>query len=323
MKVSVEISTFNRRDVLARVLEALANQTYSRDEFEVVLSDDGSAEDIAGLVESLEGSLPYSIRFLANEHRGCGYAHNRGIRQAKGDLVVMLAADLIPEPRLLEEHVRSHTAEPDPTVVVAGKMKQSDELPQTAFQRGWNAIVEEMFVEKDGEPDYRDFWVSNLSFKRDFMIRHGMFREWPAAAHEDLELGYRLEQNGMKLIYNPMALGHHHHAETLTTVAKRSYAHGYNWHHLEEEVPDVRIRMKSGRLEPADGWMLYLNCRIKAALRKVLLNRYSITHIAIPLINRAETAAALAALVPFLTRKVASYNFHRGVVDYKKQQSQR
>ena len=317
MMLSVEISTYNRKDVLRMVLERLSRQTYPADGFEVVVADDGSTDGTAGLVESIRHRLPYSLSYFNDGHHGCGYTHNLGITRAKGDIVLMLADDILPEPRLLEEHMLTHAANPDPSVFVVGKLRQSADLPGTVFQRCWDPITGR---DPEGKTalGYTDFWVSNISFKRDFMLRNGMFVDLPAASHEDIELGYRLQRKGMRLVFNKKALGYHHHPETIESVSARSYRHGYNWPHFESHVPELWIRARSGNISLKDGTALYLTTLIKGMLRKVVINKFLISSIALPVIRKAEEMPALSFAVPFLMMKVASYHFQRGLDDSKK-----
>ncbi len=319
MKLSVEISTFNRKKVLQMLLEKLACQSYPCDDFEVVISDDGSTDGTAAMVESMKKPMPYTIRFFAHEHYGCGGTHNTGIRQAKGDIVLMLADDILPEPHLIAEHIKTHEENPEECTVVMGRLEQSTELPNTVFQNRWNCILNRLFPDsKEKVSDYTNFWVSNMSFKRDFMLNNGMFREWPAGSHEDLELGYRLQQKGMKLIFNPNAMGYHHDTETIETVSARARMFGYNWHFFEEHVPTLWVRKRSGHIRPSDGLGLYLQCVFKNGLRRILFHRLSVCYLWLPLIRKAQVFRPLAFMVPFLTGKVASYHFRRGMADYKK-----
>jgi GT2 family glycosyltransferase len=317
MLTSVEISTYNGKELLQRVLEELALQTYPPSEFEVVVSDDGSSDGLPEAVESMRGSLPYALRVLRNEHRGPANAHNLGIRACRGEIVVMLASDVLAAPELLEGHVQAHREHPDERVVVAGRLVQSPELPATAFQEGWNVLLNRLFSREKEDLRHGGFFVSNLSFKKRFMTRHGMFRDMPPASQEDLELAHRLRQQGMKLVPSPRALGFHHHPVTLADVARRAYTQGYHWHFFAESVPDPWVRGRAGRLTPRDGWALYLRSRLKDALRRCLVNEVTVPAVAIPLIRAAERWRILGRLVPFLAGKVSSHYFHRGLTDYE------
>ncbi|MDH4099005.1 MAG: glycosyltransferase family 2 protein [Nitrospirota bacterium] len=317
MKVSVEISTYNRKDVLEMVLARLAKQSYSLENVEVVISDDGSSDGTDRFIEQFKEQVPFHLHYARGDHQGVGATHNRGIRLATGDIVIMLADDILAVPELLEQHVRIHEANPEENVVVVGRLCQSGELPKTAFQRNWNPIAGRG-PEGKSNLDYTDFWVSNISFKRTFMLENGMFRNWPAGSHEDLDLGYRLQRKGMKLIYNPEATGYHHHAETIESTSARAYMHGFNWYHVEKEIDDVRIRVKTGRVCFSDGLYIYGQTLLKHTLRRLFVNRFTAIGIAMPLVWKAEKMSFIEPFVPFLSGKILSYYFHKGYMDHKK-----
>jgi glycosyltransferase involved in cell wall biosynthesis len=313
--ISIEITTYNRKEVLRDLLERLDTQTFPRSRFEVVLSDDGSTDGLQEMVREIAPNLTYKLRLLQNTHEGPGHAHNVGIRACQADIVLMLAADILPTPTAVEEHVRSHRAYPDQRVVVAGKLTQSPSLPDTIFQRAVNVQVERVLKNQFNEVEHGGFMVSNLSFKKDFMLEFGMFLEWPPASGEDIELGYRLKKAGMTLIKNDQAMGFHHHQETLATVAKRAYLTGYNSHFFTAYVDEPWVRRRFG-IQELNKWSYALQMR--NCLRNLLINHITAECFMIPLIRLAETLKFLEALTPFLIKRVTSYYFKRGIAEFKK-----
>lgn len=317
MKVSIEISTFNNKEILGQVLERLAAQTFPADQFEVVLSDDGSTDGLPEMVETMSAGLSYRLRMLKHEHQGPAHAHNCGIRAAEADIVIMLAADILPSPDLVDEHVRSHLEHPAINVVVSGRLVQSPELQDTLFQKSWDKRINKLFSSEKKDLRHGFFFVSNLSFKKKFMLEHGMFLDWPPAAQEDLELGYRLKQHGMQLIHNVRALGFHHHPVTLQQVARRAYTQGFNWHYFESHVPEMWIRMRSGNVIPSDGTAVFCRTLLWHAVRNLLINDFTIFALMIPLLKTANRLHLLSPLVPMLISKVTVYYFYQGLRDYK------
>lgn len=318
MYLSVEISSYNRWPILKQVLDRLAAQTYPMDRFEVVVSDDASTDGTRERILEYAAKAPFAMKLVDNDHAGCGATHNSGIRAASGDVVLMIADDVLPTPGLLAEHMRLHEAHPEPAVGVVGRLEQSPTLPRTQFQKAWDPIVNAMFPRGRTELDYRDFWVNNLSFKRDFMLKHGMFHSWPVASHEDVELGYRLQKSGMRLLFSEAALAYHHHPETIDSVARRSYAQGYNWRRFEETVPEPWVRMRVGHFESGDGAGVRIRYWARLAARKLLFNGVTVRALAMPAIKASEKVGLLAPLVPPLVPKVASYYFHSGLRDSRR-----
>lgn len=318
LDLSVEITTFNRKETLCDALSALARQEADGVRFEVVLSDDGSTDGLQAAVADLAGGLPYELRLVQNQHRGPGHAHNRGFEACRGELVLMLAADIIASPRLVAEHVASHRAHPAPEVMVAGALTQSLDLPPSAFQRAADHAVERVFRNQFADVEHGGFLVSNLSFKRDFMLGHGMFREWPPAAGEDIELGFRLQRAGMRLVGNPAALGYHHHEESMGSVARRAYTAGFNSHHYVEAIDTPWVRRRFGRLPPDAGVAERLRARARDVLRGLLVNRLSNGLVVEPLLRGAEMLTPLERVTPLLFDRFNAYYFNRGLTDQRR-----
>ncbi len=317
MNVCIEISTFNNKEVLNKVLDRLAQQTYPTSKFKVILSDDGSSDGLLEMVESIRHKMTYKIVILKNKHQGAAEAHNQGIRACDDGLVIMMAADILASPDFIQEHVNTHKHNEADNVVVVGKLVQSKELPQTIFQQSWDKLVNALFSGEMKELQHKGFFVSNMSFKRVFMIKHGMFLNWPPAAQEDIELGYRLTDNGMKLIINHKALGFHHHQATLNSVARRAYMEGYNWHYFADHMEDCWVHLKIGQVKLSDGLGVFVYSRIKKIVRNFLFNHFTVTMLIIPTIKAAEKLHFLAPVIPILAGKMASYYFQQGLRDFK------
>lgn len=84
--LSVVICTYNRPDLVAQVLGTLADQDAPRDGYEVLVIDNASPRDIAGVAASFDGRVP-GLRCIREEQVGLSHARNRGWREALGEYV--------------------------------------------------------------------------------------------------------------------------------------------------------------------------------------------------------------------------------------------
>ena len=95
--VSVVVPLFNKAATVARALDSILRQTVS--DLEVVVVDDGSTDSSAAIARSFADPR---VRVIDQENRGVGAARNRGIAEARSDLIALLDADDVWERDYLE-----------------------------------------------------------------------------------------------------------------------------------------------------------------------------------------------------------------------------
>ena len=103
--VSVILPCYMGQQELALTFAGLSMQTYPHHLLEVVVVDDGSDPPI-----KLPSELPFEASIISQERDGFGLARarNLGAQKAKGDILIFLDCDMIPEPQLIEAHARWH-----------------------------------------------------------------------------------------------------------------------------------------------------------------------------------------------------------------------
>ena len=330
---SVVVATYKRREVLQKTLEHLGAQTFPAEQFEVIVVDDGSPDDTGEMVRSLIGRMPYKLTYLVHQNRGPGASENRGILAAEGEWIVLLADDIHPTPGLLQAYAEFHRLHPEPAFAALGQVLQSPELPQTAFQQHWDPFK---YFELAGETElpYWKFWACNISVKRSFFLDHGMFLECKGAAHEDVELGYRLHRAGLRIQYWPQALAYHFHVETLDAAVKRAYERGLKFHVLTDNIPDPQLVVKyhvlntrtwrqhvqtfrnlsRTSLPPGDRNLLLL--LLKQTIRWAAFNAWTVP-VWLSILRAAEDRPWLSRILhPYMYRGAVFYHFVRGCRDY-------
>jgi glycosyltransferase involved in cell wall biosynthesis len=101
-RVSVVIPAYNAGWSIRRTLSSVLSQTYAN--IEIIVVDDGSTDDTAGVVEEFTRRDP-RVRLVRQQNSGVAAARNRGIREGRGVYVAPIDADDIWLPQNLERQV--------------------------------------------------------------------------------------------------------------------------------------------------------------------------------------------------------------------------
>jgi glycosyltransferase involved in cell wall biosynthesis len=222
MELSVVIPTRDRREILRETLERLAEQ---RDDaaFEVVVVDDGSSDGTQDAVRALTRDAPVPAVLIEQPSRGPAAGRNRAVAVARAPVCLFLNDDSRPRPGLIARHAAFHRRRPEPEAALLGGIVLPDEPAPTPFMRWHEALHfgQEGIRDRDDAGGAR-FYTANVSAKVELLRRAGGFDEaFPAAAHEDVDLGLRLERCGLRLAYDPDALVEHCHPIDLAGAIAR------------------------------------------------------------------------------------------------------
>ncbi|MCP4284031.1 MAG: glycosyltransferase family 2 protein, partial [Gammaproteobacteria bacterium] len=98
---SIFIPTYNRADTLPRALESVAAQQFR--DFELIIVDDGSDDGTEKLLTRWKSGFNGKVRLFRQENQGKHVAYNLAVREAEGELLVLLDSDDVMLPQALSE----------------------------------------------------------------------------------------------------------------------------------------------------------------------------------------------------------------------------
>ena len=237
MYFSVVIPTWNRLDMLLRVLEALEAQR-DAPTFETIVINDGSTDDTERVLSQRKG-----ITFRTQPNGGPGRARNHGVSLANGKFVVFIGDDTVPEPRFLAEHARVHReSNDDPMVACLGYTGWPRGERVTAFMDYINDYGLQFgykLIRHGNVVPFNFFYTSNISIDRQLLAEQPFDTTFPSAAWEDIELAYRLDAKGLAIRYNERAVTRHHHPMTVDSFARRQYTVGKSGAIFYQKHPEL------------------------------------------------------------------------------------
>jgi len=205
--ISVVIGTYNQKEILSKVLDSFASQTYPPEKMEIVLIDSSSTDGTEEMC--LKACYPFLFTYFRKENTGKVSARNVGIKKAKGKIIFLTDGDVIAHREMIEKHMEYH--EKYPSSVIVGKqliVNSPEELHGKICFRRDN--------KKDGQKlPWHHLVTGNASMPKDMLIEIGMFDEdFLGYGCEDYELGYRIFKRNIPIIYNPHGINYHCHPVT-------------------------------------------------------------------------------------------------------------
>jgi len=190
MLLSVIIPTYKRRETLSICLKQLAPETQniSPDIFEAVVTDDAySGAPSEALVEN------YSwLRHVPGPQKGPAANRNNGAKAARGDWLLFLDDDCVPQHSFLSAYIEAIHKNPGYLIF------EGSTLPERPQFR----LDEEAPINDQG--GY--LWSCNFLIKRDLFLEMGGFCElYPSACLEDVDFREQLKDRNLKFLFVPEA----------------------------------------------------------------------------------------------------------------------
>ncbi len=238
--VSVVIPTHNRPGPLRACLQALEQQDLPREQFEVVVVDDGSAAPPTSLIEAFDGRIRVSL--VSQNNAGPAAARNAGAKRASGRIVAFTDDDCRPE----RGWVRALAAciDQDADALAGGRTVNA--LPDNLYATASQLLISYLYDYYNRSLGAAAFLTSNnFAMRADRFHAVGGFDErFPLAAGEDRDLCDRWLRNGMRLVYTPDAVVRHAHPLSLRGFVRQhaNYGRGaFHYHQLRRERTDDPI----------------------------------------------------------------------------------
>lgn len=215
MEATVIIPCKDAADTLGEQLDALAAQSLTSGQFDVIVVDDGSSDDPAAIVASRVDRI--NVRLVSNTGPpGPSSARNHGVRLARGAVVAFCDADDVVQPGWLCALLRTLQWHD----IVGGPCVPFWDAPDGRHVR---EIAEH-------EPPRRFRFLpfvgtGNLALRRELFLSAGGLRtDWDCG--EDVEFCWRLQLDGASLGWASDAVLLRRERQKLTTAFRQGLAYG-------------------------------------------------------------------------------------------------
>ncbi len=210
--VSVIMPNLNGEKLLAKNLpNLLAAKEYPPNRIsEIIIVDDGSWD---GSVSLLKKNFPQVRLIKHSVNRGFSAAVNTGARSARGDLLLLINTDVLPEKDFLVKVLPDFD---DNKVFAVSLHEKGFGSAKGYFGDGYVQLA----MGEENDKTHPSFYVSGGSgvFRRSLWVELGGMDEKLLSPFywEDIDLCYRAAKRGYKLLWEPGGVVEHHHESTIS-----------------------------------------------------------------------------------------------------------
>ncbi|MCD8410147.1 glycosyltransferase [Tenacibaculum finnmarkense] len=230
LKFSIIVPVYNRPKEIEELLESLTKQDFQenlkddlKDAFEVIIIEDGSEKSSEEIVKSYKNRL--NIRYFYKENSGAGASRNFGMQRASGTYFIILDSDVILPTQYLSEVKKGLKQQYTDAFGGADAAHSSFTDLQKAINYSMTSVLTTGGIrgKKKGLGKFqpRSF---NLGISKKAFIKTAGFSRMKAG--EDIDLTFRLWENGFETQLIEKAFVYHKRRSTIKQFFKQTFAFG-------------------------------------------------------------------------------------------------
>lgn len=217
---SVVIPTYNRPEQLYNCLSSLTHLEYDRTQFEIIVVDDGSKQELNETVKPFQNL--FNLKLVRQNNAGPASARNRGAQISTGRFLAFTDDDCCPEEDWLQKLEIAFAERP--TVVVGGQTVNS--LTQNIFSIASQHIIDIGYEHCNSNFQQARFFTSNnMAVPRELFLQLNGFDE-RFRTSEDREFCDRWLKSGLVMIYKPDIIIRHGHNMNLFRFWRQHFEYG-------------------------------------------------------------------------------------------------
>lgn len=232
---SVIITTHNRPRLVRRCVENVLGQDFSREDYEIIVVDDGSKQATAQVLEPYRTQIDYVWQAQA----GWGKARLTGVQRSKGKILVFLDDDCCAPAGWLGAYTRVYQEKPE-VDGVAGALRYGARVNVAGFKQYtghvsyFNRLNQPLGTTTETAGRVWFSFGGNRSFRRDvWMSAQPDKMHWYG---DDSTIDQTLKERGALIYYTPDAWVEHYYVLSVTDRMRSAYRYGLSETRLPENI---------------------------------------------------------------------------------------
>jgi len=218
--LTIIICTYNREKYIRPLLESLAANTLPKTEYEILLVDNNCQDNTHAVCEQFALEHPdVAFHYVVETEQGLSAARNKGIREAKGEIIVYVDDDALVDEHYLKDYVDWFDMHPK-TMAAGGPIQP---LYEEGNEPAWmtpytRALLTAWMDYGDRVREYPTGIYpggGNAAYRKEVFDKVGMFntslgrKGGNLMGSEEKDIFAKMHQQGMQVLYLPWPVLHH------------------------------------------------------------------------------------------------------------------
>ena len=217
--ITVIICTYNREKYIGQLLDSLAKNDYPESDYEIVLVDNNCTDNTRSICERFAANHPnISFRYVEEHEQGLSAARNRGIKEAKGDIIIYVDDDALVDSDYIRSYAEHFSSSPE-TMAAGGPIEPLYETSEPSWMSPYTKALLTAWMNYGDKvreyPNGRFPGGGNAAYRKSVFDKVGLFntelgRKGTALlASEEKDIFDKMRQFGMRVLYLPTPVLHH------------------------------------------------------------------------------------------------------------------
>lgn len=217
--ITLIICTYNREKYIGPLLDSIAKNDYPTTDYEIVLVDNNCTDNTHGVCEQFTAAHPQiNFRYTVEPEQGLSAARNKGIKEAKGDIIIYVDDDALVDSdyiRIYAEHFATHPE----TMAAGGPIEPLYETSEPAWMSPYTKALLTAWMNYGDKvreyPKGRYPGGGNAAYRKVVFDKVGLFNTELGRkgnlllASEEKDIFDKMRALGMQVLYLPTPVLHH------------------------------------------------------------------------------------------------------------------
>lgn len=251
MNCSVIVCTHNRAKYLENCLQKLAAQNYPSDKLEILVIDNNSSDDTSACVKQIKNNYPFTLNYHLEIPLGLSYARNAGLRHAKGEIIIYIDDDALPETNNWIKNIVAAYEEDADLAAAGGEIlaiwPNDGNAPNSIAKLLYGPLSispQKIIVDTAASPRHLP-WGANISFRKSTLTGFGLSFDSNLGRSGDQILSGEESLLSLELIKRKKKVLHLSEARVLHHIQKeRLSSEWFLKHALSQGISEAYIEAK-------------------------------------------------------------------------------